>query len=59
MWLLGLQDDGSSLLTRLLRFSGVILAALLAYAFRKGYRVRKKFQALEDQGIVCIPVITK
>ncbi|KAF5557093.1 sterigmatocystin monooxygenase [Fusarium mexicanum] len=51
MWLLGVQDDGSSLLTRLLRFSGVILVALLVHAFRKGYRVRKKFQALKDQGI--------
>ncbi|KAL7764480.1 hypothetical protein ACKLNR_005625 [Fusarium oxysporum f. sp. zingiberi] len=51
MWLLGLQDDGSSLLTRFVRFSGVILVALLVHAFRKGYRVRKKFQALKDQGI--------
>jgi hypothetical protein len=59
MWLLGLQDDGASLLTRLLRFSGVILVALLIHAFRKGYRVRKKFQALNDQGIVCIPASTK
>ncbi|KAF4447726.1 hypothetical protein F53441_8745 [Fusarium austroafricanum] len=51
MWLLGLEYDGSSLITRLLRLSGIVLIALLVHAFRKGYHARKKFQALEDQGI--------
>lgn len=53
MWLLRLQDDASSLLTRFLRLSGIVLAVLLMHAFRKGYQVRKKFQALKDEGIVC------
>jgi hypothetical protein len=53
MWLLGPQDDGSSLLTLFLRLSGIVSAVLLMHAFRKGYQVRKKFQALKDEGIVC------
>ncbi|KAI6776894.1 hypothetical protein HG530_000839 [Fusarium avenaceum] len=51
MWLLGLQDDGSSLLTRFLRLSGIVLTVFLIHAFRKGYQVRKEFQALKDEGI--------
>jgi cytochrome P450 len=51
MWLLGPQDDGSSLLTLFLRLSGIVSAVLLMHAFRKGYQVRKKFQALKDEGI--------
>ncbi|CAG1990509.1 unnamed protein product [Fusarium graminearum] len=45
------QHDGSSFLLHYLSFSGVVLAALLIHALRKGYQVRKKFKALEAQGI--------
>ncbi|KAF4971201.1 hypothetical protein FSARC_1923 [Fusarium sarcochroum] len=51
MGFFGLQDDSTSLTSRLLRLSGVVMVALLVYSFRQGYRVRKKFQSLKDQGI--------
>ncbi|RGP80115.1 hypothetical protein FLONG3_1649 [Fusarium longipes] len=52
MWFLDSQDDGaSSFVSRFFSFSGVVMIALLANVFRKGYHVRKKFRALKDQGI--------
>jgi hypothetical protein len=57
MWPLDSQDGGSSFASHFLSFFGVVVVALLINAFRKGYQVRKKFQALKDQGIVSLPIL--
>lgn len=57
MWFLSLRDDDSSFMLRFFHLLGVVMVALLINALRKGYQVRKRFQALKDQGIVS-PTIT-
>ncbi|KAJ3544789.1 hypothetical protein NM208_g2862 [Fusarium decemcellulare] len=51
MWRLGLQDDGATTASRILRVAGIVFLAVLIQCIRRGYQVRKKFQSLKDQGI--------
>jgi hypothetical protein len=48
MWFLSFQDDGSSFMLRFFHLLGVVMVASLINALRKGYQVRKRFQALKD-----------